>query len=61
LTYGIGRTFIHHFESGGNFLTVDAAAMRQRFTTEFNHGRKIVQGWFGSKAAAAAEQPAGHS
>jgi uncharacterized protein (DUF697 family) len=58
VTYGVGRSFIQHFESGGTFLTMDSAAMRQRFTAEFNNGRKVVAGWMGSKAKASESQSA---
>jgi uncharacterized protein (DUF697 family) len=57
VTYGVGRSFIQHFESGGTFLTMDSAAMRQRFAAEFNNGRKVVAGWLGPKATPAESQP----
>jgi uncharacterized protein (DUF697 family) len=34
VTYAIGRVFNMHFESGGTLLTIDPAAMRERFQGE---------------------------
>lgn len=43
ITYAVGKVFIQHFESGGTFLTFDAAATRAAFVTEFKLGKsKLV-------------------
>ncbi len=33
LTWAIGRVFVQHFASGGNFLTFDPAKVRQHFAS----------------------------
>jgi uncharacterized protein (DUF697 family) len=43
ITYGVGRTFIQHFEAGGTFLTMDIAKLRETFSVEFKRGRKFVE------------------
>jgi uncharacterized protein (DUF697 family) len=40
ITYGIGKVFIAHFESGGTLLDFDAAKMRDYFRSEFAAGVK---------------------
>ncbi|WP_111977563.1 YcjF family protein [Algibacillus agarilyticus] len=41
-TYGLGRVFIQHFESGGTFLTFDADKVRDYFEQEFKKGKAVV-------------------
>ncbi len=53
VTYGVGRTFVEHFEEGGTFLSLDIARLRKTFTFEFNRGRKVAE-----EMAPAAEKPA---
>lgn len=43
-TYGIGKVFIQHFESGGTFLNFDPEAVREHFLTEFQKGKTVVAG-----------------
>lgn len=41
-TYGIGKVFTQHFESGGTFLTFDAAKVREYFAMQFKEGKAVV-------------------
>lgn len=41
-TYALGKVFIQHFESGGTFLTFDAAKVRDYFEEQFNEGKTVV-------------------
>jgi uncharacterized protein (DUF697 family) len=42
-TYAVGKVFIHHFESGGTFLSFDPAKVREHFQQEFAAGGKIAE------------------
>lgn len=42
ITYGIGKVFVQHFESGGTFLTFDAKKVKEYFKTQFKVGAKIA-------------------
>lgn len=41
LTYGTGRVFIQHFESGGTFLDFDPKKVREQFKAEVEQGKEI--------------------
>lgn len=41
-TYAIGKVFKQHFESGGTFLTFDAAKVRAYFEEQLKEGKAIV-------------------
>jgi uncharacterized protein (DUF697 family) len=41
-TYALGKVFIQHFESGGTFLTFDAAKVRDYFEQQFNEGKEVL-------------------
>ena len=41
-TYAIGKVFTQHFESGGTFLTFDAAKVREHFEKELKEGKATV-------------------
>jgi uncharacterized protein (DUF697 family) len=41
-TYALGKVFIQHFESGGTFLTFDAAKVRDYFEEQFNEGKTVL-------------------
>jgi len=41
-TYALGKVFIQHFESGGTFLTFDAAKVREYFDQQYNKGKAVV-------------------
>lgn len=41
-TYALGKVFIQHFESGGTFLTFDAAKVREYFEQQFKEGKAMV-------------------
>lgn len=43
-TYAVGKVFIQHFESGGNLLSFDSAAMREHFRREFAAGATQASG-----------------
>jgi uncharacterized protein (DUF697 family) len=49
-TFAVGKVFIQHFESGGTFLTFDAAKVREYFETQFKEGKALI-----ASAAAPAE------
>ena len=49
-TYAVGKVFTQHFESGGTFLTFDAAKVREYFETQFKEGKSFM---------ASADAPAG--
>jgi uncharacterized protein (DUF697 family) len=42
LTYGIGKLFIQHFESGGTFLNFDPEEVRAHFFSEFEKGKRLA-------------------
>ncbi|MEO5346705.1 MAG: DUF697 domain-containing protein [Magnetococcus sp. YQC-9] len=42
-TYAVGRVFIQHFESGGNFFNFDPAKTRAYFREEFEAGKKVAE------------------
>jgi len=39
-TYAIGRVYIQHFETGGNFLNFDPVALKEFFREAFAEGQK---------------------
>lgn len=41
-TYAVGKVFTQHFESGGTFLTFDAAKVREYFEAQFKEGKALV-------------------
>jgi len=41
-TYAIGKVFKQHFESGGTFLTFDAAKVRAYFEEQLKAGKAVV-------------------
>ncbi|NKB23408.1 MAG: DUF697 domain-containing protein [Kiritimatiellae bacterium] len=41
-TYGVGRVFIKHFESGGTLLTFNPKKAKVEFEKEFKEGEKVV-------------------
>jgi uncharacterized protein (DUF697 family) len=41
-TYGIGKVFIQHFESGGTFLDLEPAKVRAFFKEQFEKGQGIA-------------------
>lgn len=41
-TYAIGKVFTQHFESGGTFLTFDAAKVRAYFERELKEGKAMI-------------------
>ncbi|HLA36005.1 MAG TPA: DUF697 domain-containing protein [Rhodocyclaceae bacterium] len=41
-TYAIGQVFKQHFESGGTFLTFDAAKVREYFEQQLKEGKAVV-------------------
>lgn len=41
-TYGIGKVFIQHFESGGTFLTFDPEKVKGYFKEEFEKGKEFA-------------------
>lgn len=41
-TYAIGKVFIQHFESGGTFLTFDAAKVRAYFEQQLKEGKAMI-------------------
>lgn len=49
-TYAIGKVFIQHFESGGNFLTFDPEKVKDHFRQEFEKGKEFAKGEANSKA-----------
>lgn len=42
ITYGIGKVFIQHFESGGTFLTFDPKKVSDYFKSQFKAGAKLA-------------------
>lgn len=42
MTYAIGKVFKQHFESGGTFLTFDAAKVRAYFEEQLKEGKAVV-------------------
>lgn len=53
-TYALGKVFVQHFESGGTFLTFDAAKVREYFAEQLKAGKAMVAG-----AQASGEVPGG--
>ena len=41
-TYAIGKVFVQHFESGGTFLTFDAAKVREYFERQLKEGKAMI-------------------
>jgi uncharacterized protein (DUF697 family) len=41
-TYAIGKVFTQHFESGGTFLTFDAAKVRAYFEAQLKEGKAMI-------------------
>lgn len=37
-TYALGKVFVQHFESGGTFLTLDPAKVREHYAREYKKG-----------------------
>jgi uncharacterized protein (DUF697 family) len=42
-TYAIGKLFLQHFESGGNFLDVKASEMGQKLKQQVEEGKEFVK------------------
>jgi len=42
ITYGIGKVFVQHFESGGTFLNFDAKKTKEFFKSQFKVGTKLA-------------------
>jgi uncharacterized protein (DUF697 family) len=42
-TYALGHVFIKHFESGGTFLTFDAARAKEDYNEKLAEGKKVVE------------------
>ncbi|MBF0439445.1 MAG: DUF697 domain-containing protein [Magnetococcales bacterium] len=51
-TYAVGRVFIQHFESGGNFFNFDPSKTRAFFIEEFEAGKKVAETLNANKNAA---------
>ena len=51
-TYAIGKVFKQHFESGGTFLTFDAAKVRAYFEEQLKAGKAVVAAAMASGDAA---------
>ncbi|MBF0262211.1 MAG: DUF697 domain-containing protein [Magnetococcales bacterium] len=51
-TYAVGRVFIQHFESGGNFFNFDPAKTRAYFREEFEAGKKVAEEMRAEQSAA---------
>ncbi|MBF0214939.1 MAG: DUF697 domain-containing protein [Magnetococcales bacterium] len=51
-TYAVGRVFIQHFESGGNFFNFDPTKMRAHFRDEFEAGKKVAENMRTEQSAA---------
>lgn len=58
-TYAMGRVFIQHFESGGTFLTLDPAAVREHFKQEFEKGKSVAEEMMKKSSAETADDVAG--
>ncbi|NKB24778.1 MAG: DUF697 domain-containing protein [Kiritimatiellae bacterium] len=41
-TYGVGKVFIKHFESGGTLLTFNSKKEKEEFTEMFKEGKEVV-------------------
>jgi uncharacterized protein (DUF697 family) len=41
-TYAIYKVFVQHFESGGTFLDLDPAKVKDYFKEQFNKGKKVA-------------------
>jgi len=41
-TYAIYKVFVQHFESGGTFLDMDPAKVKEYFAEQFNKGKKVA-------------------
>jgi uncharacterized protein (DUF697 family) len=42
-TYAIGKIFLQHFESGGTFLDLEPATVREHFRQEFVKGQTLAR------------------
>jgi uncharacterized protein (DUF697 family) len=42
ITYGIGKVFVQHFESGGTFLNFEPQKVREYFKSQFKIGTKLA-------------------
>jgi uncharacterized protein (DUF697 family) len=40
-TYAIGKLFVQHFESGGTFLDLDPAKVKEYYEEQFNRGKTM--------------------
>jgi uncharacterized protein (DUF697 family) len=49
-TYAVGTVFVHHFESGGNFIDFEPAKVKEDFKHEFEKGKNAAQEFVGKKA-----------
>jgi len=43
VTYGVGRVFMLHFESGGTLLDFNPASMRELFQSEMEEGKTVAE------------------
>ncbi|MBI9090375.1 MAG: YcjF family protein [Desulfobacterium sp.] len=48
-TYGIGKVFVQHFESGGTFLSFDPKKVKAYYAKQFEKGKEEVVGTFAGK------------
>lgn len=46
-TYAVGRMFVTHFERGGDFVGINAEAMKKEFNSAYQNSRE----WLGNKIA----------
>jgi len=51
-TYAIGRVFVKHFESGGDFLSFNSKKAKEEFKEEFDKGKEAASELKEEKAAA---------
>ena len=49
-TYAIGKVFAQHFETGGNFVNFDPAAMRAKFRQQVQEGKDFIKKQTGGKS-----------
>lgn len=47
-TYAVGKTLIHHLESGGTFLDFDALGAKELFAERFKEGKTAAGKWASS-------------
>ena len=53
LTYGVGKVFVQHFESGGTLLDFSVAKYRKRFEKAVDEGKSVASDLRGEADAAA--------